>query len=357
MSDLANYWVRNGYHIILVTMCAADNPDFYTLDSRVRREWIHVVNPSKSLLGKIRANLDRVFKLRSLFQAERPDAVLSFIDVPNMLSLLASLGLGLRVVISERGSPDPQSKTTNASWAYSLPWYWRLLRRVLYRRASVITALNDDSATRIAKECGAEVRVIPVGIRDLIEVVVDREPLILAVGRLHPVKGFDVLLRAFEALWRAFPNWQLTIVGSGPERSRLVELCEELGISGRVTITDPVRNIETWMARASLVVLPSRSEAFGNALLESMAMGVAVVATKCAGPKSLIDDGVNGRLVPIDDLRALTQAMAELMAQPEYRGRLALEASRVRHTYEQSAIAAEWEKCLFHDCHAIQSKD
>jgi glycosyltransferase involved in cell wall biosynthesis len=79
--------------------------------------------------------------------------------------------------------------------------------------------------------------------------------------------------------------------GNGPERSILIGLCEELNLGQRVVFRERVRDVDTWIARAGLVVLPSRSEAFGNAMLESMEMGASVISTNCPGPASLIEDG------------------------------------------------------------------
>ncbi|MEO8006211.1 MAG: glycosyltransferase family 4 protein [Betaproteobacteria bacterium] len=346
MADLANYWGSRGWQIVVATWSCADIRDFYKLDNRVRREWLDVYSPNNSLIGKIRSTLHRVSKLRRLLRREKPDAVLSFIDVPNMLTLMATAGLGLRVVVSERGCPDPVPSASNAAWAYTLSRHWKILRRVLYRRAATVTALNHESARWIESECGVPVRVIPVAVRELAEVQVDRELMVLAVGRLHAVKGFDVLLKAFAKVRDSFPSWNLTIIGAGPEGPALVRLSAELGISSRVTFLDPVQDVETWMARASLVVLPSRSEAFGNAVLESMAMGTPVVATRCAGPTSLIEDGKNGRLVPVGDVHSLSVAMSELMARPALRAQLGSQATLVRKTYEQTVIMRQWEDCL-----------
>ncbi len=346
MSDLANYWSKRGCQVTLATWRGPEIADFYALDPRVNRVWLDVFSPNISFVHKMRSNIDRVFRLRRLLRRERPDAVLSFIDVSNLLTLLASIGLRLRVVVSERGCADPAPTTGNAAWVYSLSRYWRLLRKLLYRRAFVVTALNHDSARWIASECGVPVRVIPVAVRELSEIAVSREPMVLAVGRLHAVKGFDVLLRSFERVSPAFPDWQLTVIGEGPERPSLVQLCVDLGIADRVSFVHPVQDVERWMARAGLVVQPSRSEAFGNVILESMAMGAAVLTTNCAGPASLIEDGVNGRLVPIDDVQALTEAMLALMSQPELRRRLGAEAGKVRQNYRQSAVMALWEACF-----------
>jgi GalNAc-alpha-(1->4)-GalNAc-alpha-(1->3)-diNAcBac-PP-undecaprenol alpha-1,4-N-acetyl-D-galactosaminyltransferase len=108
-----------------------------------------------------------------------------------------------------------------------------------------------------------------------------------------------------------------------------------------------VKDIESWMSRASLVVQPSRFEGFPNVVLEAMGMGAAVICADCrSGPAEIISDGVNGRLVPVEDVATLTEVMSELMRQPEERARLGNEAKKVRQAFRQDLVMTHWEHCL-----------
>jgi GalNAc-alpha-(1->4)-GalNAc-alpha-(1->3)-diNAcBac-PP-undecaprenol alpha-1,4-N-acetyl-D-galactosaminyltransferase len=342
MAEMASYWAEKGWRITLATWTGSEVQDFYSLAPGVKRVWLDVHSPSRSALGKLASNLTRALKLRALLRESRPDAVLSFIDVSNVLTILATLGLKQRVVVSERGCPDVPPE----NGLYPLSRFWRILRRCLYCRAAVVTALNNGTAAWIRKECGVEAKVVPLALRSLPEAATIRESSVLGVGRLHAVKGFDLLIRAFAAISANFPAWRLILIGNGPQKQALVELCAELNLVDRVEFVNPVQDVETWMARAGLVVLPSRSEAFGNVLLESMGMGASVISTNCSGPASLIHDGVNGRLVPVNDVDALTRAMLELMSQPDTRAQLGREACQVRQRFSQEAIMAQWEVVL-----------
>jgi glycosyltransferase involved in cell wall biosynthesis len=277
----------------------------------------------------------------------QPDAVLSFIDVPNVLTLLATLGLGRRVVVSERHDPRETEKHGKYAGAYTLATPWRVLRRLLYRRADRVTAVNNDAARWFGEECGVTVEVIPNALRELPSIVTAREALVLGIGRLALQKGFDLLLLAFDRIADRFPQWRLVILGEGPEYERLQELRASLDCRDRVEIKGAVMDVESWMARAGLIVLPSRFEAYGNAILESLGMGAAVISTSCGGTPSFMSDGVNGRLVPVEDLQALAEAMGELMADPDKRLRLGQAALKVRDTNRQDLIMARWEQCLF----------
>jgi len=342
MSEMANYWAQRGWRVTLATWSGPNIEDFYSLDPEVSRVWLDVHSPNSSLFAKARSNLARVFRLRRLLRASRPDVILSFIHTSNVLTIVAAAGLPVRVVISERGCAGQVGEES----LYSLSFSWRALRKLLYARSDAVTALNCESAQWLKKACRVEATVIPPALRPLPEIRVEREDLILGVGRLHAAKGFDLLLKAYARVISDFPNWRLVLIGKGPQRSMLINLCEELNLTRRVEFLDPVRDVHLWMARAGLVVLPSRFEGFGNTVLESLAMGAAVISTNSPGPASLIEDRTNGRLVPVDDSESLTRVMAELMSQPETRVRLGGAAMNVRKRFRQDRIMRKWEGTL-----------
>ncbi len=333
LADMANYWAAEGLHVTLATWSGSQTADFYDLDRRIQR-----VHLAVEATGKVRGNIGRVLKLRKILASTRPDAVLSFLTRSNVSTILAGIGLKLRIVVSERVQPALET---------GLPLEWRFLRRLVYGRADEIVSQTDTTAEWIRKNWCKQALVIPNALRLLPPKPDERQPLIVAVGRLVPQKGFDLLLQAFASIAARFPDWRVLIMGEGPERTNLQRLRDELMLADRVDFVGHVQDVETWMARAGLVVQPSRFEGFPNAVLESMGMGAAVVSSDCpAGPSELIEDGVNGRLVPVEDVPILARAMAELMSQPSLRSRLGSEALKVRDRFRQELIMAQWKAVL-----------
>jgi glycosyltransferase involved in cell wall biosynthesis len=342
LADMANYWNSEGWRITIATWAGRTSEDFYALDPGVQRVWLDVDTPGTSALAKLWAYVRRVRKLRRLLANVRPDAVLSFIDTSNVMTLLACMGLRLRVVVSERisGAADP-----------GIPWIWRILRIATYRLADSVVAQTPDAAGWISRLCGVTAVAIPNPLRTLPESDGPREPLILAVGRLTHQKGFDILIRAFSHLQPEFPSWRLVIIGAGEEHSVLLRLSAQLNLGDRVEFRPPVKDIDSWMARAGFVVQPSRFEGFPNVILEAMGMGAAVISADCrSGPAQIIKDGVNGRLVPVDDAAALARVMAELLSRPEERARLGNEARNVRQAFRQDLVMKQWESCVMPAC-------
>lgn len=343
IAEMANYWATRGWATTIATFAPPQVPDFYRLAPTVERCWLDDGAARKPRWALAGVMFRRVRALRRLILKRRPDAILSFIDIPNITTLASGLGLGCRIVVSERGTLGGNRSLSQ----YQLGLHWRVLRWALYRRAAAVTALNEQTAAWLARHCSVAVEVVPLALRPLPSVTVPREPFILAVGRFHRVKGFDLLIRAFARISREFPGWRLVLLGEGPEGNRLDALAAELGIADRVELRPPAGQIDDWLARAGIVAQPSRSEAFGNALLEAMAMAAPVVSTACAGPASFMRDGANGRLVPVEDVAALAAALRELLADPALRERLGDAASQVREAFRQDRVMAQWESILF----------
>jgi glycosyltransferase involved in cell wall biosynthesis len=147
----------------------------------------------------------------------------------------------------------------------------------------------------------------------------DDAVLVLGLGRLHRVKGFDVLLHAIA---RA-PGLHLWIAGDGPERTALTALIRSLGIADRVRLLGWRDDVPALMAAADLLVCPSRHEPLGNVVLEAWAQRLPVIASAAEGPKELMTSGRNGLLVPIGEADTLAAAMTELGADPARRAELA----------------------------------
>ena len=157
----------------------------------------------------------------------------------------------------------------------------------------------------------------------------DRVPRLLCVGRLIPIKGHIVLLRAFAEAKRELPDLQLEIAGRGPLEPALKALARELGVLDAVRFLGHVSPIQAAIERAAVVVVPSMGEGFGMVALEAMERARPVIAAEIGGLGELVEDGVTGRLVPPGDPEPLARAIVELGGDLELGGRMG-EAGRRR---------------------------
>jgi len=340
ISQLANYWANKEWEVSVVTLDSRYVPDFYSLHSGVRRVNINVhIDAGVGLFRSIRLNIVRASEFRNVVRNIDPDVVISFITVTNVMTIFALLGMKVRVIVSERSEPRHD---------YSVSTGWQILRLCSYWRADFVVAQTKPIANWLRKWTRANAVVIPNSLRQLppIEIEAPRDNLILSIGRLEHVKGFDLLLSAFSDIHSKGIGWTLAIVGEGSELSSLVDLSRQLGISDSVQFIGRDSNVESWLRRASIVVQPSRYEGFPNAVLEAMGMGVPVIASS-NGAAALITNDQNGILVPVGDKARIACAIVDLIHDPCKRARLAKNAAKVRSSYSISKVMAKWEAILY----------
>lgn len=342
--DLAGFWLRHGCRVSVVTQTSAAQ-DAYALPEGVQRYALGLDSESGGGLRAIWANLRRVWALRRLMRRHRPTVVLGMMTKASVLAVLAGRGLPCRVIATEHTHPPVQR----------LPAMWRRLRCWAYPRAQAVVALTKGTADWLDRHIpGVHALVIPNAVHWPLQ---PDEPVVapperagrlrlLAVGRLHPVKGFDVLLQAFASIAELFPDWDLVILGEGEQRAVLEEQIEQTGLGGRVSLPGRVGNIGQWYAQSDLYVLSSRTEGLSNTLLEAMASGLPCVAFDCeTGPREIIRDGIDGVLVrPAEDSEALAAWLSNLMAHPDEGIRYARRATDVRDRFSVTRVMSMWER-------------
>jgi glycosyltransferase involved in cell wall biosynthesis len=348
MSVMASYWAENGQDVSLITL-ASSVSDFYALHPAVKRIGLGLlVTSSHRLIKAALHNIQRLKQLRKEILASRPDVVLSFVDTTNILTLLASFRLGVPVIVAEH--TDPRHHPVDAIWTR--------LRYLLYPRANAVVVLTQALRTWAEEFLPKNiVHVIPNPVPA--ELLLHHGPVerkghhrtIVAMGHLTPLKGFDILLNAFARCAAKHSDWSLVILGEGEERGRLRKLAIELGVSERVRMPGRMPDPFQILRGADLFVLSSRYEGFPMALLEAMACRVAVICTEYpSGPGEIIRNGVDGVLVPTDDIDALAAAMDRLIVDPLERQRLASRAVEVREKFGLEKVMQTWDLLITQAC-------
>lgn len=166
---------------------------------------------------------------------------------------------------------------------------------------------------------------------------------LLAMGRLHRNKGFDIALRALALL----PGAHLSIAGEGPERAALEALAREVGVADRVAFLGWRADVGALLAGCDVFVCSSRHEPLGNIVLEAWSASRPVVAAAAQGPRELIEDGENGLLVPNEDPEALARGIRTLLDDPQRAARIA-QAGRDAYArdFAEAAVVARWRDFL-----------
>lgn len=346
LSTLANWWAAQGHLVTLVTL-SDDRDDFYSLDDRIERIALGVTSPSRRPHEAVFQNLRRIRALRQAIVTSQPDVVISFIDTVNVLTVIATRWLGVLTIVSERVDPR----------AHPIGRPWTVLRTLAYARACAVVVQTRSVAEWMMQAMHLRrCVVIPNPLspalakqHEAVTVCNEEGPgrVLMAMGRLVEQKGFDLLLDAFASAGGRKSGWRLVIIGEGPQREALQERARALGISDVVEFAGRIDRPDALLKTADIFVLPSRYEGFPNALLEAMSLGVACVAFDCrSGPADIIRDGMDGVLVPPEDVRALSTTIEALMRDDYERLRLAARAREVRERFSIERIATQWDALI-----------
>ena len=343
MSLMANYWGEKGWQITLLTFDDGREPPFYELAPPVIHRPLGIPRFSVDSVKSVVNSLNQLWVLRRAIKKSAPQAVISFLDKGNVLTLLATLWLGLPTIVSERISPAQ----------YSIGELWNTLRHWTYPWTTGLVVQSQDVLEYFSTVVQKKGHVIPnpsLLPPDTGEVEANRRTqTVLAMGRLDKQKGFDLLLKAFASLTPKPPEWSLVIWGEGELRAELETLRDELGLQGSVSFPGQTQKPFEEMKQADLFVLSSRFEGFPNVLCEAMACGLPVVSFDCPnGPREIIRDGIDGVLVPPDDVDALAAAMAHLMNDPSTRIRLASRGPEIVERFGLEKVMKMWEAAI-HD--------
>jgi glycosyltransferase involved in cell wall biosynthesis len=253
----------------------------------------------------------------------RPSHVLSAFDDVNAMTMFARLAVKPRSTLAIGIHNSSLSKQSSANgWRrvrdYTSHWSARLLCSPQVLVVTPSAGIADEAALILGRARN-QIRVIPNPVFDhRFREAADRPIMpqqtsspryFIAVGRLHPQKRIDLLLRAF-AIATAETNIRLRILGSGTLEPELRSLADRLGIRARVDWEGFVSNPAAWLQSATALVLTSDYEGFGNVLVEAMACGTQVIATDCpSGPAEILEGGRWGQLVPVGSVEAIATAM------------------------------------------------
>lgn len=289
------------------------------------------------------------FWISGLVLRRRPDATLAFFGVPSgMIAYLLRKLFRIPYVVSLRGGDVPGFRP------YDFRRYHKILApilQVVWKDSSAVVANSQGlRALAHAFDSHFEIPIIPNGV-DL-DMYTNGErswqpPLILSVGRLVYQKGFDLGVYALARLKHL--DWQWNIAGDGPDMDVLKSLVMEQGISDRVVFLG-------WQSREELIqcyrqshlfLFPSRHEGMPNAVLEAMASGLPVIASRIAGNEELVLHGTTGLLVESENIDALTAALQELIEDPARGQQLgAASRRRVEESFGWENTARQYEALL-----------
>ncbi len=331
-------YVANHYYSITgnptYIISFVDTQRFIQPISEIKTETLGFVEESGHL-----SFLKAVKKLRAILIKNQIQTVCAFMPFQVKAAILATIGLGIKVVGSERDNP------------YRLSKQQLKINELFYNRCDIVVFQTD-----IARECfGEKVRrkavVIPnpyIKTTEEIDFAKKRNNHIIGVGRLRKIKGFDYLIRAFSKLHKIHSEYSLHIYGEGEEREELQQMIKHYGLEDSIILHGVVKDVFNVESDASIFVLPSRDEGIPNVMIEAMAEGIPVIAFDCmpGGPRMLLDGGKYGQLVPVGDMEGLFNSMIKYIEDKQYASDVSIAAYRSLKRFDDEIIAGKWVEVL-----------
>lgn len=346
IANMCNEYLVHHYQVTIIT--CMKRPLEYDLHEKIQVVTVDQ-NTEEAKQNMAVRFLRRRDRLRKILGEISPDILLCFLPEPNMLACSLRRPWSLRnslcfpVIISVRNDPVREYKSKIR----------QIMMRALYPKADGYVFQTQDAMNyfEFNKHIIENGCVIPnplsrafIGFKKAEQ----RTQKIVSVGSLSRQKNHRLLIDAFAKIQDKYPGYIMEICGDGSLRKELQTYINEKGLSRKISLIGQVDDIPEQIHDVSLFVMSSDYEGMPNALIEAMALGLPVISTDCpcGGPRFLIEDGVNGRLVPVGDVDSLSMAMDEVLSDSVAACRMGEAAMEVQQKLHPDAINQKWEQFI-----------
>jgi GalNAc-alpha-(1->4)-GalNAc-alpha-(1->3)-diNAcBac-PP-undecaprenol alpha-1,4-N-acetyl-D-galactosaminyltransferase len=333
LSVLANEWAHQGFEVVYVSCLKSEA--FYPLHKSIK-----IVEPTfkrmGGLLNKISFYPKLIFYIRKQVKKHQPDRVLSFGDFFNPIVLVASSGLKIPIFISDRTSPD-----------FKFPFYIKLLKKQFYPKAAGFIAQTQRAYDAKRNQFGENFNqtIIPNAIKPVSKIDIPKENIVLYAGRFSWEKNPGALIEAFANI-KKNKEWRMVMLGDGPLWNEMKTKAIKLGLQNQIDFLGAVSDIDLWLNKASIFVLPSVLEGFPNALCEAMTAGLPVICFDSIAYESLLIHTQEGIVVPFKNIDQLSKSLNELIINQVLRENLGNKAAKRAENWQLENIIIKYNQFL-----------
>lgn len=369
ISLLANQFCLRGYEVEIIFF--RDRLIFYELDERV-----------KVVISGEECHSDAMWRkmlwLRKYIKTTKPDVVVPFRVSVYCTTILSLFGTNTPIIASERIDPHiPDS-------------YWTVLRKLLLPFVKHLVVQTSYIKSYYPKFIQKKTSVIPNPVReeafenprmdsrvqsskrkradsydhsghdfchnsskqtsltDLVapKIQSSKQNRIISVARLAPQKNQKMMIEAFAKVADEFPDWQLVIFGEGPLRAELESLVSSFKLEGRVSLPGRTEHVIEELRKSKVFCLSSDYEGMSNSMLEAVCVGLPVISTKVSGSEDLVNDGVDGFLIDMNDVDGMAEAMGKVMSDGQLMNKMSQINKEKAGLYQLDKITIMWERAL-----------
>ncbi|MGJ1430474.1 glycosyltransferase family 4 protein [Sphingobacterium spiritivorum] len=347
LTNKANYLVRQGYDVSIITTDQKARKPYFLLDPRINQHDLGINykdDLEKGLLTRMVTYFRKQRKhrkaLSALLKKLNADIAISMFDHDG--SFLHKIKDGSKKVMEIHFSRYKRIQ-------YNRKGIWKWIDQ--FRAAEDLNIVKQyDSFVVLTQEDKAYWGDIPhmTVIPNANSFVADQQALletknVIAVGRYDYQKGFDNLIRIWQQVHQVHPDWTLNIYGQGPLKEYLKDMIDELKLSEVIHLCAPVKNIEQAYLGSSMLVMTSRYEGFGLALTEAQTCGLPLIAYACkCGPRDIIENGRNGFLIEEGDSEDFAEKINLLIENNNLRKEMGGNAVEMSRRYSETAVMQQW---------------
>lgn len=348
LSNKANWLSSHGYEITIITTEQRGRNAFFPLNPDIQQIDLGInYEESKGIAAKLFSYPFKLLKHKSILSKHlrsiRPDIVVSLFD--NGSSIVPKINDGSKKILEVHFSRFKRKQ-------YERKGLLGIIDRILSKQ-DLKTAKSYDHFVVLTNEdkgywgMDKNISVIPNALNNTFRNVdlkeTERTNKIIAVGRLAHQKHFSELIHIFSAIHDKAPNWGLEIIGNGPDKDRLQKLIDGLGLKSKVKLSPATSTIQEKYLTAGIYAMTSRYEGLPMVLLEAQACGLPIISYDCkCGPKDIINDGIDGYIIPMGDRQLFADKLLELIKDQELRLRMGNAAVVSSKRFDEERIMRLW---------------
>lgn len=345
VTNLAAQFAKEGYEVLIATEMFGDNE--FLIDEKVKRVHVGLTDKDEGK-SRITKYFLRIKYLKKFLKNEKPDVVLAFAHKANYRALMAAIGMNIPIIISVR--TDPVGHYDAITDKFLIP--------LLFPRAAGCVFQTEGQREFFAPLLQENSKIILNPINDKyigVSAPVKRTKVVVQSGRIVDFKNQPMLIQAFIEVHKKHPDYILEIYGGDSKdgtKEILDDIIQKNAAEDYVMLMGASDSLEEDLLDAELFAFSSDWEGLPNALLEAMALGLPIVATDCpcGGPRTVIEDGVNGLLIPIKNQKALEEGISKLIENPKLGETLGENARKISEIANTKAIFKQWKDYIEEVC-------
>lgn len=332
--ELANYMVNTNIEVTVILMFKCEL--FFKLDKRIK-----IIQPDwqvNNKFAKIFFGLSLIQYLNRSIKNSRPDSILLLGYI--LLSLIALTGVSSRVFFSNRTNPY-RARFVNSPLLSKM---YLIMYTFFSAKVNGIIAQTELSKNHYSKRFKCPIQVIPNSLKEMqYYPEIEKKEIVLSIGRAVPEKGQKYFIDLVLNLSQSSPDLKFILVGDGPELLELKNYANALGVYNKIDFLGFIEDVDVLLAESKYFVLTSLTEGYPNVIIEAMAHGTVPIAFDCvAGPSEIINNGENGYLVGVGNLKLMAERVNYLKNNNDVYANLSMNAKKVRIVNDKEILNKKW---------------